>query len=294
MKKGHFTKIAASALVLATLASGAAAKDWIEHFSYAPSGIDAEKIYVVATKDGYTTTTTSSKLFRLRTHAKAKSGKRITGLRVEAGSVANYIQSPGGSWFYEYSYAEVGKGRAREKVWDHGYPLSLLDVEWHSRNPVQVCNHNLALKVADGWSKEQVLAQKWSLNTKAAFSASVVVTKAMNTTPNPEKLKQFRRDIEGDIALYPVAVECLAAPGMHNTIAPPVSNEMTLLVPRDRDDDSDRPARRPNDDDRPDTRDGGGSPPARDDSGRPDTRDGGGSPPARDPYDNEPELDVSR
>ncbi|MEM8572788.1 MAG: hypothetical protein AAGG56_18095 [Pseudomonadota bacterium] len=293
MRKGHFIKIAASALLLASVTTEVAAKDWIEKFSYKPSGIDTEQIKVRANDSGYTTTTTTSKVFKLKTHAKAKSNKRIVGLKVEASTTANYLESSGGNWHYRYAYSEVGSGNSREKVWNHGYPLVLTEVEWFPRNPVEECNYNLARKMSQGWTKEQVLAQNWSLSTKAAFSASVVVTKRMHTTPNPNSLALGRRDIGSASTLYPVSVECMALPSLHNTIAPPEPKKMTISVPNNRRDD-DRPSRKPSDKGRPDTRDGGGSPPARDDRGGSGTRDGSGNPPARDTGGGKPARDVSR
>ncbi|MEM6410516.1 MAG: hypothetical protein AAF683_03160 [Pseudomonadota bacterium] len=274
MKKGMLTKAVASALVLASLATSAAAKDWIEYLNFNPAGLDTEKIIVRANINGYTTTTTSSKTFQTRIDAKAKSGRRINGLMLEAGWDAHYFEWAGsGVWNYYYSYSEVGKGTLRQRSWNASLPLSLLDVKWHGRNPVEECNHNLAQKMSDGWSKEQVLAEKWQVSTGARFSAALIVTRPSNVTSHPLSIKKTKFDHERTSLVYPVYVECLSVPGLHNTIAPPTPKTSTLLLPRDRRDDNDRPARRPSSNGG-DTRDGGSRPPARDPSGG---RSGGAS-----------------
>ncbi|MEJ8561656.1 hypothetical protein QTO30_10795 [Yoonia sp. GPGPB17] len=67
MKKYDFTKAVAQALILTTLGTVAAADDWVQSFEVKHASIDAEPIVVRANTNGYTSTTTTSKVFAIST-----------------------------------------------------------------------------------------------------------------------------------------------------------------------------------------------------------------------------------
>jgi len=230
MKQNKFVKAVAQATILAALATGAQAKDWIQSFEVKPSGIDAEPVVVRATSNGYTTTTTTSKVFTISTAGAAEMGKRINGMRVGVGDEISVVEADFSPWSYDYTWRQIGSGERRTLALQAQFDIPLDSVDWHQINPTQACAANMAYQIDNGLAKEQVLAQVWNISTYANFSGGMAVMRSGNVAPvAPDNLGQM--DWTDDETDYQVFVRCLAAPGLGNTVLTPEGTTTTPLQP---------------------------------------------------------------
>ncbi len=252
MKQNIFVKAVAQAAILAALATGAQAKDWIQSFEVKPSGIDAEPVVVRATANGYTTTTATSKVFTISTAGAADMGKRINGLRVGVGDDVSVVEADFSPWSYDYTWRQIGSGERRTLALQAQFDIPLENIDWHQMNPTQACAANMAYQIDNGLTKEQVLAQVWNVSTYANFSGGMAVMRSGNVAPvASDNLGQM--DWTDDETDYQVFVRCLAAPGLGNTVLPPNGTTATPLQPQEIDFEN-RPARQEDRPERQDTR----------------------------------------
>jgi len=241
-------KTLATAATLTALATGASAKDWIESFELTNAGIDTEPVMVGASQNGYTEPQSAVRGFALSISGEAESGKRINGITFGAGMGITVKESNLGQWNYPLTWSQIGSGERRTLSVEVSFGMPLTSVVWANHDPVEACEANMADKIDDGWSKEQVLAQEWSLSVQATFSAQMTVARRFNIKPASET-SFGNLDYASDYHLYQVFVECAAVPAFINTVEAPNDTSSdnrpgrTFASDRDDDDRSPRPAR---------------------------------------------------
>ena len=244
--KRKITKTLATALAVATLATGASAKDWIESFDLGNAGIDTVPIVVGASQGGYTGPTELLHGFSVSLVGEAESGMRINGMTVGAGTGISVVESNIGYWDYPLSWQQIGGGDRRTLSLEVQFVLPLTSIVWMNHDPLAACEANMADKIDDGWTKEQVLAQEWNLSVQAVFSAEMSVVRRGNVQPALQTPLN-RMDRQKDNHAYQIFVECQSVPIFENTVAArPESSadrrpDRTYAADRPSRDDNDRP-----------------------------------------------------
>ena len=240
-------KTLATALALATLATGASAKDWIESFDLSNAGIDMAPVVVGVDQNGYNGPTSPVRSFGLSISGEAESGKRINGITFGAGGGISVIESNTNQWHYDMPWRDIGSGDRRTLSLEVSFGMSLASVAWQHYDPLEACEANMAAKLDQGWTKPQVLAREWELSVNAIFSAEMTVMRNINVRPATQ-VGINNMDTASDYYIYRVYVECAAVPAFENSVQMPGSNSSDNRPGRDfandRDDD-DRPSRDP-------------------------------------------------
>lgn len=217
-------KIRMGALAVVILSSfltnDASAKDWVEKVEIKNQGIDVQEVHVRATNASYNLTTTQSRNFKLRMYARAKSGKRVAIMRVEADNYADKQDAPSvAPWIYEVPFRDLGSGKKRTVNLARTFNIPLNKIRWKGEiNPVAACNEHLQRKMQQGLSRQQVLNQVWKISTQAYFSLSAIAARP-KLAENPE-FSTSGYSSKDDSYLYHVPVRCLAAPNSTNQVAP--------------------------------------------------------------------------
>ncbi|GAA0779026.1 hypothetical protein E1180_19265 [Roseibium denhamense] len=197
------------ALIAATLASlttGAVAKDWIEKVEVKKDGIDVIPVEVSANSNAYTGIASNSHRFLLRLYGKATSGERIVAMKVGSFKGVRYFEADGSLWSKSFKNRDVGSGTKRSVAITYKPVLPLNKVRWQGWDPRQACALNMDKKIKSGMTKAQVLSKTWTVTAKAYFELDAVAAKKGKAKNNKWNIKNTtdQRDGYG----YEVRVKC--------------------------------------------------------------------------------------
>lgn len=201
-------KLALAAAALATLTSGAVAKDWIEKVEVKRDGIDAVPIEVSANKNGYTGIKSTSHRFLLRLHARATNGERIVAMKLGSFKGVRYFEANPGQWSKSFAHRDVGSGTKRTVTFNYKPVLPMGKIRWHGKNPKAACNARLAQEMQKGLSKSQALTKVLTTSAKAYFELDAVAARKKKAEKNKWNIGNTTNQRDG--ATYKVQVKCLA------------------------------------------------------------------------------------
>ena len=216
-----FVKSAIAAVIFVTSANEAVqAKDWVEKVRLS-NGIDTTQISVKANSQKYTKFSQGSHRFKLDMYAKAKSGKRILGIRFASGGGIDFTESSGSAFSYKYPRSFLGGGTKR--AWSHSTKprIKLNQVRWKGHNPINACNALLNSKIKQGQSKASVLGKTHTTTATAVFHLNAVAAKpkfatTSGVTPSNKNRSQWTQERRG--LHYKVRVRCLPKAGAGNQL----------------------------------------------------------------------------
>jgi hypothetical protein len=204
----HAVKLTLAAAALATLTSGAVAKDWIQSVEVKRDGIDVVPIEVSANKTGYTGIKSNSHRFLLRLHAKAKSSKRIVAMKLGSFQGVLYFEASPGLWSKSFAHRDVGSGTKRTVTFNYKPVVPMGKIRWHGKNPKAACNARLAQEMQKGLTKSQALSKVLTTSAKAYFELDAVAAKKQKAVKNKWNIGNTTNQRDG--ATYQVQVKCLA------------------------------------------------------------------------------------
>lgn len=203
------SKTAVLTAVLASVATGAMAKDWIENVDVKRDGIDVIPVEVKANSYNYTKIKSGNYRFLLRLSAKATSGERIVAMKVGSFKNVQYFEADGALWSKSFQNRDVGAGTKRTVSISYKPVIPMAKVKWQGWDPVQACSLNLDKVLKGGMKKSAALSKTWTVSAKAYFELDAVATKKNKAEKNKWSLKNttHQRDGYG----YDVTVKCLPA-----------------------------------------------------------------------------------
>jgi len=205
----NFAKTAILTATLASLATGAMAKDWIEKVDVKRDGIDVIPVEVSANSYNYNKIKTKSHKFLLGLYAKATNGERIVAMKVGSFKPVWYFESDGGRWAKAFQYRDVGDGSKRTVSIHYEPVISLNKVKWQGWNPQQACSVNLDKVLKDGMSKSAALSKTWTVTAKAYFELDAVAARKNKAKNHKWNFKNTTHQRDG--YAYDVTVRCLPA-----------------------------------------------------------------------------------
>lgn len=176
MTKNKILKIAAVGSLFLALTSNAFAKDWIEKVKLSQGIVDTNPIEVSATLNGYTGVKTKNHMFLFNMYAKATNGERIVALALGAYGNVKYFEHPGSFWDKTFEGRDVGGGTKRTVKLYKTFNVPVSKLAW-IKNPVDLCNANLANKTKKGLSKTEVLSKEWTIKAAAYFELDAVAAR---------------------------------------------------------------------------------------------------------------------
>ncbi|MEE4010990.1 hypothetical protein V1T76_02945 [Roseibium sp. FZY0029] len=203
------TKTAVLTTVLASVATGAMAKDWIEKVEVVRDGIDIVPVQVKANSYNYTKIKSGSHRFLLRLSAKATNGERIVAMKVGSFKNVQYFEADGDLWSKSFQNRDVGAGTKRTVSLSYTPVIPTAKLKWQGWDPVQACSLNLDKVLKGGMKKKDALSKTWTVSAKAYFELDAVAAKKNKAEKHKWTMKttSHQRDGYG----YDVTVECLPA-----------------------------------------------------------------------------------
>lgn len=225
--KPQLNRTATLASVFLALGLGPAqAKDWIEKVRIT-NGSDSVPIQILSDGNQYTVATKSTHSFKLKSYAKAKSGKRIfyaflapeqihnmSGVMVGNKPIIEHGDVP--QYGIGHTAGQIGYGQNRTWSYSASYKINLGKVNWESLNPQQACNALLTRKMKQGQPKHVVLSKVQKTEVKAKFHLRAAAARPGNAAvygsgqyDPPFYFNQGTYTQEGSATQYTVNVDCL-------------------------------------------------------------------------------------
>ena len=197
------------AAAIASIATGAVAKDWIEKVEVKRDGIDVIPIEVTANSYNYNKIKTNSHRFLLRLYGKATNGERIVAMKVGSFKGVLYFEADGALWSKSFQNRDVGSGSKRTVAITYKPTIPLNKVKWQGWNPKQACSANLDKKIKGGMKKSEALSRTWTVTAKAYFELDAVAARKNKAKNNKWNMKNTTNQRDG--YGYEVRVKCLPA-----------------------------------------------------------------------------------
>ncbi|MEM9277165.1 MAG: hypothetical protein AAGA76_01175 [Pseudomonadota bacterium] len=194
--------------VVATIATPALAKNWVDTVSVKRNGIDVAPIEVNANANGYTNIRTANHKFLLTLSASAKKGKRLVAGRIGAYNGVDYFEAGHPKFWDKKVKPKVFTNLGKKKIsFAYSPTIAVSKVSWTGGTPVEVCRKHMNKHAKSASAKKAFLAKPHMISAMATFQFDIVAAKKKAAKKN--KWHVGKSGSKRSNFTYQVNVKCL-------------------------------------------------------------------------------------